>query len=64
MDIYARKALSAIISSVWLPNEIVDSLIVSFNKLLKTRGFDLHSMNKLREVLKQNPKIDTYVSRN
>lgn len=64
MDIYARKALSAIISSVWLPNEFVDSLIVSLNKLLKTCGFDLHSMNKLREVLKEKPKIDTYVSRN
>lgn len=64
MDIYARKALSAIISSVWLLNEIVDSLIVSFNNLLKTCGFDLHSMNKMRAVLKQNPKIDTYVSRN
>lgn len=57
MDIYARKALSAIISSVWLPKEIVDSLTVSFNKLLMTRGFDLHSMNKLREGLKQNLKI-------
>lgn len=57
MDIYARKALSAIISSVWLPKDTVDSLIVSFNKLLMTHGFDLHSMNKLREVLKQNLKI-------
>lgn len=57
MDIYARKALSAIISSVWLPKDTVDSLIVSFNKLLMTHRFDLHSMNKLREVLKQNLKI-------
>lgn len=64
MDIYAKKALSAIISSVWLPNEIVDALIVSFNELLKTCGSDLQSVNKLREVLKQNPKIYTYVSKN
>lgn len=64
MDVYARKALSAIISSVFLANEIDDLLIMSFNRLSKTCGFDIHSVNKLREVLKQNPKMDTYVSRN
>lgn len=59
-----QERLSAIIYSVWLPNEIVDSLIVSFDKLLETNGLDLLSMNKLREILKQDQMIDTYVSRN
>lgn len=31
VDIYARKALPAVIPSVWFANEMVDSLIVSFN---------------------------------
>lgn len=63
MDIYAIMALFALISSVWLPNEIVDLLIVSFYKLLETHGFDLHSVNKLREVFKQEQKLDIYVSK-
>lgn len=31
VDIYARKALPAVIPSVWFANEMVDSLIVSLN---------------------------------
>lgn len=36
---------------------------MSFYKLLETHRFDLHSVNKLREVLEQEQKLDIYVSK-